>query len=154
MTVHATANPVKTGIEPQALFDRNPGYGIVRLRRASRDIVSECWPRWVDPSKPGAAQYAGWPITVNQLDNFLRSAQLRLPVLRVAGGSEPLVQVIDEAIDDVLYTLRIPGSVFQPKVFRDGSYTVKVSLRAGEWKVVRGVQPVDGERKATLDVKF
>lgn len=154
ITVHAVANPVKTGIEPEALFDRNPGYGIVRLRRASRDIVSECWPRWVDPSQPGAEQYAGWPVTVNQLDNYLRAAKIRLPVLRVAGGREPVVQVIDEAADEVLYTLRIPGSVFQPKVFLDGIYTVKVSLCAGEWKVVRGVRPVGGGRKATLDVEF
>ena len=39
------------GHEPTRLYDRAPGYGIVRLERATRRITVECWPRWVDPSQ-------------------------------------------------------------------------------------------------------
>jgi hypothetical protein len=37
------------------------------------------------------------------------------------------VQVIDEADAAVVYTLRINGQQFRPKVFAAGRYTVKVS---------------------------
>jgi hypothetical protein len=64
VTVEAVANPKQMGVEPTALYDRAPGYGIIRFHRRSREIVSELWPRWVDPSAPGAEQFPGWPITL------------------------------------------------------------------------------------------
>jgi hypothetical protein len=69
MTVHAVANPVVSGRRPAALHDRAPGYGIVRLHRATRRITFECWPRWADPTRPDARQYPGWPRTIEQTDN-------------------------------------------------------------------------------------
>jgi alkaline phosphatase D len=69
MTVHAVSNPTARGIEPAALYDRAPGYGIVAFDRATRNITMANWPRWVDPSAPGAQPYEGWPITIHQLDN-------------------------------------------------------------------------------------
>lgn len=65
----AAANPVKSGREPANLYDKAPGYGIVRLSRADRTITYECWPRWVDPTAPDAACYEGWPVTMHQPDN-------------------------------------------------------------------------------------
>ena len=38
MTVHAVSNPVASGVEPRALFDRAPGYGIVTFDRAIRPV--------------------------------------------------------------------------------------------------------------------
>ena len=69
ITVHAVANPLISGHEPKDLYDRATGYGIVRFNRRTREITLACWPRWVDPSKPGAKQYLGWPIRFHQLDN-------------------------------------------------------------------------------------
>ncbi|MDQ7013456.1 MAG: hypothetical protein Q9O74_06115 [Planctomycetota bacterium] len=65
----AAANPIKSGQEPSALYDKAPGYGIVRLSRADRTITCESWPRWVDPTAPDAACYPGWPVTMKQADN-------------------------------------------------------------------------------------
>jgi len=61
MTVWAVANPVQSGLEPTALYDRMPGYGIVRFQRQAKTVVLECWPRWVDPTADDASQYPGWP---------------------------------------------------------------------------------------------
>jgi hypothetical protein len=69
MTVYAVANPIISGQEPAALYDRMPGYGIVRFDRKTRQITFECWPRWVDPTAPAAMQYSGWPRTIKQSDN-------------------------------------------------------------------------------------
>jgi alkaline phosphatase D len=127
MTVHAVANPVLSGHEPAALYDRAPGYGIVRFHRETRDITIECWPRWVDPARPGAAQYPGWPITVNQLDNYGREAAAHLPTIAVTNMVDPVIEVIDEGDDqETVYTIRIRGTSFRPPVFKPGLYTVKV----------------------------
>jgi len=61
MTVWAVANPVQSGLEPAALYDRMPGYGIIRFSRQAGTIAFECWPRWVNPLAEDAAQYPGWP---------------------------------------------------------------------------------------------
>ncbi len=126
MTVHAVSNPMISGHEPEALYDRATGYGIVRLNRRTREITLECWPRWVDPSKPGAQQYLGWPVRLPQLDNGLAHPGAYLPTLRIRGMNDPVVQVIDETSREVVYTLRAPGSSFRPPVRRVGVYTVTV----------------------------
>ena len=126
MTVHAVSNPMISGHEPKALYDRATGYGIVRLNCGTREITLECWPRWVDPSKPGAKQYLGWPIRLHQLDNGMAHPGAYLPPLRITGMDCPVVQVIDEANQEVVYTLRAAGPSFRPPVRKAGVYTVKV----------------------------
>ncbi|MCL4694723.1 MAG: alkaline phosphatase D family protein, partial [Candidatus Hydrogenedentes bacterium] len=68
MTILAAANPLDAGIEPADLYNRAPGYGIVRINKPDQSVRIECWPRWVDPSKPGAEQYPDWPVTVHLKD--------------------------------------------------------------------------------------
>jgi hypothetical protein len=46
--------------------DRAPGYGIITFDRSDHTITMANWPRWVDPSSPGAKPYPGWPITIRQ----------------------------------------------------------------------------------------
>ena len=41
------------------------GYGLIRLNKKDRTATFECWPRYVDVTKPDAAQFEGWPITVS-----------------------------------------------------------------------------------------
>jgi len=45
--------------------------------------------------------------------------------------TDPLVQVIDESNGEVVYTLRIRGTTFRPKVFAEGRYRVKVGEQGG-----------------------
>ncbi len=68
MTILAAANPLKSGVEPSDLYDRATGYGIVRLNKPNQTVRIECWPRWVDPSQPGAKEYPDWPVTVDMKD--------------------------------------------------------------------------------------
>jgi alkaline phosphatase D len=51
----------------QGLGDRrlkSEGCGVVRIERAAREVLIECWPWNVDPQAAGAAQFAGWPLRV------------------------------------------------------------------------------------------
>ncbi len=127
LTVAAYANPTDENFQAT-------GFGIARFRKSTRQIVMECWPRFVDVTRPGATQYAGWPVTIAQEDNYARRPIGWLPKLQIrdkkdAGKDaeeDPVVQVVDEYNGEVVYTLRINGPSFSPKVFRTGTYTLRV----------------------------
>ncbi|MCD6339187.1 MAG: hypothetical protein J7M29_07405, partial [Verrucomicrobia bacterium] len=116
ITMRAYANPTPENY-------RAAGYGLVRFRKSTRTILIECWPRFVDATKPNAKQYPGWPVTVAQTDNYARKPMGWLPTIRVRGRKDPVIQVVDEYNGEIVYTLRIKGDSFDPKIFREGSYT-------------------------------
>lgn len=126
ITVHAVSNPVFTGCAPATLYDRATGYGIARFKRANREITLECWPRECDPSKQGERQYPGWPITIKQNQNYSRTPYGYLTTIEVSGLTDPVVQVVNEATKEIVYTVRVSGNSFTPMVFENGQYTVKV----------------------------
>jgi hypothetical protein len=160
LTVKAVANPVrepKPGQfpEPVDLHREAPGYGIVRFNKPKRTITMECWPRYADPTDPNTgSMYADWPITLNQTDNYARKAKAWLPTLNVRGTEDPVVQIIDETGGEVVYTLRIRGSRFRPKVFREGQYTIRVGQPdEDQFKTFRGVSATVDNREV-MTVSF
>jgi len=168
MTVYAVSNPVASGHKPSSLHDRAPGYGIVKFDKNQRLITIECWPRYADPTDPAmGGQYPGWPITIKQADNYGRKAVAYLPTIKVTGESCPVVQVIDEENDEIVYTLRINGTSFQPKVFKEGTYTLKIGEPRTEpkrlvrdepgtekLKTLKGVRSIGPEQERTIEVNF
>ena len=69
--------------------------------------------------------------------------------INVEGMRDPVVQLIDESAGEVLYTLRIAGNSFRPKVFdAAASYTVVI----GEPAAGR-TQTISGLRIATDDTE-
>ncbi len=135
VTVATVSNPTANGVQPVQLMERAPGYGIITFDRATRKIEMANWPRWVDPSAPGAKPYDGWPVTVDQLDNGLAAARFSLEKV-TSEVADPVVQVSDQATGEVAYTLRIQGREFVPKVWKAGVYTVKVFDPDGKYQRV------------------
>jgi hypothetical protein len=132
---------------------RAAGHGIIRFNKKTRKITFECWPRGCDVNNPEHKQYPGWPITIDQQDNYGRKAAAWLPKIAVTGQTNPVIQIIDEASKKIVYTLRINGSAFSPKVFKKGSYTIRI----GEGKTIKtlsGVKSTDKQDAKTIDVKF
>lgn len=158
ITVYAVANPVndpKPGQfpEPMELHRKAPGYNIVRFNKAARTITLETWPRYVDP-KTGK-QYEGWPITIRQTDNYGRKARAWLPTLKIAGMVDPVVQVIEEASGEVIYTLRIKGNEFRPKVFAPGGYTIHVGeLGTERMKSLTNVMASGEEDRQVIEISI
>jgi len=145
MSVHAVSNPFYSGKKPSKLYDRATGYGIVRFNRKTRDIKIECWPRWVDPSKENAKQYPGWPITINQDDNYNRKIIGYLPELVIKNMTSPVVQIINQFTNEIIYTKRIAGTSFKPPVFETGNYKIKVGeLDTNKEKVFVDVKIAEG----------
>lgn len=117
LTMRAYFNAVKEN-------DMGTGYGIARFKKSTREITFELWKRGADATKDTPVK--GWPITIKQDDNYHRAPLAWLPTLKITGAQNPVVQIVDEASGDTVYTLRIQGMQFRPKVFREGRYTIHV----------------------------
>jgi hypothetical protein len=137
------------------LHDRAPGYGIARLSKRAQSITMECWPRYVDPRGPDAVQYEGWPLTVSMDDNYGREALAFLPTLEFSGMEYPVVQVIDESDDQIVYTVRAKGNRLRPKVFSDGTFTIRVGEPGTEkMQILRNIKPETQGNETTLLLEF
>ncbi len=143
MTVFAVSNPVFTGKKPENLYDRATGYGILRINRKTRDIKIECWDRFTDPSAEDAKQYAGWPIVINQEQNYSKKVFGYLPPIKVEGT--PVVQLINEKTNEIVYTIRLKEglSEYKAKVFEDGIYTLKMGEPEVGMKEHKGLKPTN-----------
>ena len=130
MTVWAAANPVQSGLEPAALYDRAPGYGVVRFAPGRDRMTFECWPRWVDATAPGAQQYAGWPRTVSRMDNGLAEPAGVLPAVSVSKDGAVVELWLERADgdDQLVYVLRVDGPEFAAPV-RDAAASYRLHVR-------------------------
>ena len=155
ISVYAVGNPQeKQRTDPLGRgHDKASGFGIVRLDKTTRKITMECWRLLVDPTNPKPGdQFPGFPMTIDQIDNFGQSPVAHLPTVKVKGLSDPVVQVIDENDGQTVYSLRIRGATFRPKVFRNGPHTVRVgNPDTGQWKTFSDVDPAHDR---TMDVEF
>ena len=133
VTVHASANPRATGIQPALLHDRVTGYGIVTFDKAAESITIECWPRHVDPSRDDARQFEGWPVTVHRDAGDGRTPVGTLPAVRVRGLEDWVIEVRTVS-GELVYARRIRGSEYTAPIFEAGSYVVRVGdPDAGSW---------------------
>lgn len=115
ITMLAAANPVISGAEPAALYDKAPGYSIIRLNRNTREITFEAWPRWIDPAAPNAHCYEGWPVTVRQGDNAGGSWEWAVKGIRTPAVDQYVLTVRRTGSDTPLYTIRVYDG-FIPRV--------------------------------------
>ena len=104
---------------------RADGYGLIRFDKKTRKITFECWPRFSKVSNGDNAQFPGWPITITQDSNDGRKIHAHLPVVKLDGVLNPVVQVIAEASGEILYTVRSQTESFNPRVYAPGKYTIK-----------------------------
>ncbi|NWK55025.1 hypothetical protein HW115_05355 [Verrucomicrobiaceae bacterium N1E253] len=152
ITMHRYANPdenVPPIVTRKKQTKQATGHGIVRFNKKTRKITMECWPRGADFKRGDSEQYPGWPMTVSQMDNYGRKAKAYLPTIKVTGMENPIVQLIAEASGETVYTLRIKGDTFRPKVFADGKYTLIVGDQGKNEKKLQGIVP----SKTTSEIK-
>ena len=153
ITVLAVSNPVFTGQKPSNLYDRATGYGIVRFNKNTRNITLECWPRFIDPFDADAKQYYGWPIIINQMDNYSPEATGWLPLIKVSGMEDPVIKIYNEEKDELVYAIRINGNTFTPPVYEEGTYRIEIGDK-GNFKIYKGLKPQKDRDIKNLKVEF
>jgi len=133
ITVWAATNPGPMGREPAWLYDKKPGYGIVRFNRKAQTYTIECWPRFADPTDPKAVQYEGWPRTV------------------------PVASKVSETTSGrLVYARRVRGTTYRPPVFdAQAAYTVEVGEPgSGKTWTMKHVRAVGKDDQKVLRVTF
>ena len=102
------------------------------------------------PTRQAAScQHPGWPLTINQMDNYGREAVAWLPVLKIKGDTDPVIQVTNQSTGEMEYTVRIIGNEFIPKVFSKDKFSVKIGYP--EKNLFRELKDIESEitREAT-----
>ena len=113
----------------------------------------ECWPRQANPATD--KQYPGWPVKINQLENYNQKAIAYLPEIKIDGMVNPIIQVIDEENDEIIYTLRIKGNNFRPMVLKQGIYSIKIGEPgANREKVLNNITSLPKNELKTITVIF
>ncbi len=150
ISMMAYANPPNRNDEMQ----RADGFGIVRFNKKTRKITVECWPRFADASAGDDEQFPGWPITFDYRDNDGRKVAAYLPELVISGVDRPVVQVMEEASGEILYTVRAMSNRFKPPVYTAGKHTVKVGRDKPNQSTTEGVMPIglDGHAKLKIEL--
>ncbi|WP_417747537.1 hypothetical protein [Rosistilla oblonga] len=138
VTNYAAANPEKIPAG-NLLNTRAAGFGIVRLNTKTREITMECWPRNVDVTDPSAKQYPGWPRTISQFDNYNPPSWGQLGELTFDVDS-PVVQLVDSANGEILYTVRVSGKRFAPGAPKGKTFHVKVGKDSPDTIVIKDAQ--------------
>src|SRR4029077_5062424 len=117
---------------PNPLMDRSPGYGIIEFDRATRKIT-----RVSSPLREYSKRAAGWPITIDHLDNGFPREGFVLDTIR-APRSGLCAQVIREnGAGEIVYTVRLSGLSFTPRVYEAGVYSVRIFDPDGKYELTR-----------------
>ncbi|MCH2119228.1 MAG: hypothetical protein MK161_16180, partial [Pirellulales bacterium] len=129
------------------------GYGLVRFRKKTRQIVMECWPRFCDVLEDQAKPFPGWPIVIDQQDNYGRKPVGYLPELHFEEMQNPVVQIVAEDSGEVVYTLRVLGNRFRPHVFRLGDYTIRFGKHELAGPGLTGIRATKDRHSGVLQVQ-
>ena len=143
--MHAYANPEDRGNE----LKRADGFGVARFNKKDRSVTFECWPRFSKVSDGDKAQFPGWPLTFKMTENDGRKANGWLPKITFTKPN-PVVQVIEDASGEILYTVRIQGKNFQPKVYSAGKHTIKAGANSPQKVISENLQPNKNRKKAGI----
>lgn len=142
-TMLAVANPILSKNVPSEdlVNARGAGIGIVRFNKKSRQTTFECWARNVDVTNPNNKPFPGWPITINQLDNFSMKNGYQLPLLKISKANQ-VVTIRDGYTREVNSSIRVKGSSFQPRVTNPGDYDIVI----GEGENIQTIYRVKAQK--------
>ncbi len=157
--VYAIGNPDNFSRSPNRYdFEQNKsaGFGMIYFDQVSRDITTESWRFLADvlSPKPGD-QHPGWPKTINQLDNDGRDRIAWLPVLSFPHSNKPVIEIINEDTNEMVYIVRATGNSFQPWVYVPGSYTIRAGHpETNRWHETTGVMAtnIPGSNQLVIDL--
>ena len=126
---------------------RADGFGVARFNKKNHNVTFECWPRFSKVSEGDQAQFPGWPVTFKMSQNDGRKIKGWLPKITF-NKPNPVVQVIENKTGEILYTIRIKGKSFQPKVYSAGFHTIKAGKNSAQKTISENLQSLKDRKKA------
>jgi len=157
--VYAIGNPGEFGGIQNRYEMQNKkagGLGFVIFDRETRDITIEAWHFLSDVSAPDAdSQFPGWPLIINQMDNYGRKETGWLPTLKIKGDPDPVVEITDQSTGELEYIIRINGNEFIPKVFSNNKYNVRIGYPEKDLYIeLKDMEPEVTSGKTAIEVNF
>jgi hypothetical protein len=151
--VYAVGNPGTVIEDKSSRYNhaqiRASGFGFVTFDQTERTIQIDSWRFFADVESPNYIrdQFAGWPLTINQSDNLGMGAPFLLPEISV-NKPDQLLHVINEKTGDTELIFRMKGMKIQPKLFRNGTFTLQVGegLDLKEFKNLKTLPQVNNEK--------
>jgi hypothetical protein len=87
-------------------------------------------------------------------DNDGRKPVAWLPELVVTGAADPVVQVVEEKTGEVVSCVRVTGDRYQPAVFAEGLYTVRVGRDRPDVATLKGLEAAPKAEAGRREVKL
>lgn len=155
--VEAIGNPVEDTFNQnryQMAQNRASGFGMITFDKKNRTIVVDAIPflaGWGEGKQP--EHFEGWPVTLDQMDNYGGTAKFSLPKLVVLSENRPVVQIFDK--NGLVFAYRIQNTTFTPKVRKAGNYSLKIGYpESDQWKIYEDIHAIKGESKEIIETPF
>lgn len=157
--VYAVGNPRDFGgIEDRYRYqnEKTAGFGFVTFNKETREIKLESWRFMSDVLKTdNDSQHPGWPLVISQSGNYGRKAKAWLPHLIIKGDPDPVVEVINQTVNELEYIVRINGNEFDPMVFSNESYILRISYPEKRlFKEIKNIIPQSSANESELLIEF
>jgi hypothetical protein len=134
--IYAVGNPEEEDFDPdryEMAQIKASGFGLINFDIENRTIKSDAYHFKADvPADGPPDQFPGWPVTIDQTDNYGREIYGFLPELQFESLENPVVKVFNHDRNELVYNLRIKGKSFKPFVFEKGSYVVEYGVPGDE----------------------
>lgn len=111
---------------------RSSGFSIVRIDTQDRTYTCESY-RFLAVLSNGSQKedfFPGFPHTIRQFENYGRKPAGYLDSYK-SHYENAVIKVFSEKSGELVYAVRTQGREFQPWVFEEDSYTVKIGIRTG-----------------------
>ena len=129
--VYAIGNPGKITVDKESRYGnaqiRNSGFGMVTFDQVARDIKIDAWRFIADVENPVPLrdQFPGWPLKINQYDNFGMGAENLLPEV-VVNKPNQVIEVRKTSNNDLIRIFRMKGNSAQVKLMHPGTFNIKI----------------------------
>ncbi|MGC9343879.1 MAG: alkaline phosphatase D family protein [Bacteroidales bacterium] len=134
--VYAVGNPEDEAFDPnryEMAEKRASGFGLITFDTNERTIESNAYRFLAEvPADGSPNQFPGWPVTIDQTDNYGRKIYGYLPELQFESLKNPVVRIYKQDKNELVYNLRIKGNSFKPFVFEEENYVVEYGLPGDE----------------------
>lgn len=132
--VYAIGNAGKNVVDKESRYKhaqiRSSGFGMMKFDQVERTIDIDAWRFLADVENPNPIrdQFPGWPLQIDQYDNFGMGAKNVLPEISVNKPNQ-VIQITDSKTGEVEYVFRMKGDKIQPKVFKAGEYSISIGVK-------------------------